>query len=113
VIPTNKALESSFPLFDKLVEAINQARRNARDYVTDVSLEKLDDRLEAGEEGLCDWSVSVNCAHLHPSFGEKTPEEAMQELKDEEEAGEVDLNYEEYKKKRILARQSPFSHCGH
>lgn len=108
VIPTNKALESSFPLFDKLVEAINQARRNARDYVTDVSLEKLDDRLEAGEEGLCDWSVSVNCAHLHPSFGEKTPEEAMQELKDEEEAGEVDLNYEEYKKKRILARQSPF-----
>jgi hypothetical protein len=55
-----------------------------------------------------DWSVSVNCAHLHPHFGKKTPEEMMQELRQEEAAGEVDLNLMEYKEKRLLARQAPY-----
>jgi hypothetical protein len=53
-------------------------------------------------------SVSVNCAHLHPKFGEKTPEQELKELKEEEEAGEVDLNLQEYKKRRLQARQSPY-----
>ena len=32
---------SSFQVFDGVVQAINRARRGARDYVTDISLEKL------------------------------------------------------------------------
>ena len=53
-------------------------------------------------------SVSVNCAHLHPHFGNKTPEDVLKEMKEEEEKGEVDLNAQEYAKKRLLARQSPY-----
>jgi hypothetical protein len=54
------------------------------------------------------YSVSVNCAHLHPSFGQKTPEQELKEMQEEEEAGEVDLNLQEYKKQRLQARQSPY-----
>ena len=53
-------------------------------------------------------SVSVNCAHLHPKYGEKTPEEQLQALKEEEEAGEVDLHLQEYKERRLQARRSPY-----
>jgi hypothetical protein len=53
VIPANDKMTLSFKEFDNLVNAINQARRNARDYVTDVSLEKLDDRMYG--EGDRDW----------------------------------------------------------
>lgn len=53
-------------------------------------------------------SVSVNCAHLHPKFGEKTSEEVLQELKEEEQSGEVDVNLKMYKEKRLLARRSPY-----
>ena len=52
--------------------------------------------------------MSVNCAHLHPNFGEKTPEQELKDLIEEEEAGEVDLNLQEYKKRRLQARQSPY-----
>lgn len=107
VIPSNPDLTEKFLVFDRMIETINQARRNARDYVTDVALEKLDDRI-IEEEPKEDWSVSVNCAHLHPRFGEKTPEQVLQEMKEEEQAGEIDLHYEEYKEKRLLARRSPY-----
>ena len=53
-------------------------------------------------------SVSVNFAHLHPKFGEKTPEQELKELQEEEESGEVDLNLVEYKKRKMLARRSPY-----
>ena len=52
--------------------------------------------------------VSVNCAHLHPKYGEKTPEQELKELQEVEEDGEIDLNLQEYKKQRITARQSPY-----
>ena len=42
-----------FKVFDNMVNAINQARRNARDYVTEVSLGKLDERIYG--EGDRDW----------------------------------------------------------
>jgi hypothetical protein len=42
-----------FLVFDKLVHAINRARRNARDYVTDVSLERLDENMHG--DGDSDW----------------------------------------------------------
>lgn len=106
VIPGNQQLCDSFHAFDDFINAVNAARRNARDYITDASLEKLDQEL-AGEASQ-DWSVSVNCAHLHPDFGKKTPEEQLQQLQKEEEQGEVDVHAQEYAKKRLLARQSPY-----
>ncbi len=105
VVPSNQVFTNSFATFDTLIESINQARRNARDYVTDVSLEKLDENYGDGER---DWSVSVNCAHLHPKFGEPTPEEELEEMKNEDLDGEVDLNLKAYKEKRLLARRSPY-----
>jgi hypothetical protein len=46
-------LTEDFKAFDGLVNAINQARRNARDYVTDASLERLDERMYG--DGDKDW----------------------------------------------------------
>ena len=53
VIPSTDEF-ASFPIFDRVISAINQARRNARDYVTDVSLDKLDEQMYG--EGNHDWS---------------------------------------------------------
>ncbi|CAB9516776.1 expressed unknown protein [Seminavis robusta] len=106
VIPGNENLSGSFQVFDDFINAVNTARRNARDYVTDTSIERLDQEM-AGEEAR-EWSVSVNCAHLHPDFGKKSPEEELQQMKEEEESGEVDLHAQEYAEKRLLARQSPY-----
>ena len=69
-------------------------------------LEKLDDEMYGDDER--DWSVSVNCAHLHPKFGDRTPEEELEEMKNEDQDGEVDLNLKAYKEKRLLARRSPY-----
>jgi hypothetical protein len=106
VIPGHKDLSESFQVFDEFINAVNTARRNARDYVTEKSIEQLHQEL-AGETSR-DWSVSVNCAHLHPGFGKKSPQEEMQQMKDEETAGEVDVHAQEYAAKRLLARQSPY-----
>lgn len=104
VIPSSPEMKDWFA-FDALVTAINQARRSARDYVTDVSLDKLDDRVYDSDDK--DWVVSVNCAHLHPQFGELTKEQELQKLK-EEDGEEVDLNLQAYKERKVLARRSPF-----
>lgn len=53
VIPSNEDYQNSFHKFNALIESINQARRNARDYVTEVSLEKLDERMYG--DGERDW----------------------------------------------------------
>jgi len=105
VMPSCKGLDN-FQTFDKMVSAINQARRNARDYITEVSLDKLDDDMNG--EGERDWVVSISCAHLHPKFGEKTPEEILADMQKEDEEGEVDVNAEEYRRRRKQARQSPY-----
>lgn len=107
VIPSNEELTQNFAVFDAVMGAINQARRAARDLVTDHSLEKLDEQLY-GEGDDRDWVVSVNFAHLHPKYGEKTPERELKELQEEEEEGEVDVNLQMYKKQRLLARRSPY-----
>jgi hypothetical protein len=44
---------------------------------------------------------------LHPKFGEKTVEQQLKELQEEEEQ-EVDLNLQEYIARRLQARQSPY-----
>jgi hypothetical protein len=52
VIPANEDI-MSFPVFDSLISAINKARRNARDLVTDLSLERLDENMYG--DGDRDW----------------------------------------------------------
>ena len=54
VIPANNDLNDSFAVFDRLIQVINEARRNARDYVTDYSLEKLDDKMYGGGSSAAD-----------------------------------------------------------
>jgi len=107
VIPSNEELNENFAVFDAAIGAINQARRGARDLVTDHSLEKLDEQMYGDGEDR-DWVVSVNCAHLHPKYGEMTPQQELKELQEEEEKGEVDVNLKMYKRQRLLARRSPY-----
>jgi len=90
---------SDFHTFDKLIQSINQARRSARDFV----MKKKD-----GDDDSKDWVVSINCAHLHPQYGMPTPEEQLAALKTEDAEGEVDVNLQEYKKRRDEARRSPY-----
>ena len=47
-------MNESYPVFDAVIAAINQARRAARDLVTDHSLEKLDEKLFGDSEDR-DW----------------------------------------------------------
>jgi hypothetical protein len=107
VIPSNEELNQNYPVFDAVIDAVNLARRSARDLITDHSLEKLDEKLYGDGEDR-DWVVSVNCAHLHPKYGEKSPEQELKEMEEQEKHGEVDLNLEMYKKQRLVARRSPY-----
>lgn len=107
VIPGNSQFANSFPVFDALVSAVNQARRDARDYITDAMLERIDNALDDDDIGR-EWSVAINLAHLHPKFGEKSPQQKLLEMKKEDSTGEVDVNLEEYKRARTLARRSPY-----
>ena len=54
------------------------------------------------------FRVSINCAHLHPQYGVATPKEELAAMKHEEEEGEVDVNLQDYKKRRDEARRSPY-----
>ena len=109
VIPSNDIMQQNFTVFNEMITAINDARRSARDYVTEAHWQRLDDAEDEDEEDDKEWSVSVNCAHLHPKFGEKTPREEMKELQQLDQPGEVvDVHYQEFLKRRVLARQSPY-----
>jgi len=93
----------TFQKFEATYQAINAARRAARDYVTDVSLEKLDENsIER------DWVVSISLASLHPEFGAKTLAETIAEMESAEQAQDEDPKLTAYKKQRVLARQSPY-----
>jgi hypothetical protein len=96
VVPSCSEL-SEFKTFDAIVRAINSARRSARDF-----------NFKKDESDNKNWVVSINCAHLHPQYGELSPDEQLQAMKAEEETGEVDLNLQEYKKRRDEARRSPY-----
>jgi hypothetical protein len=102
VIPSNPAFDSFF-VFDDLVNAINQARRDARDLVTyNYDEDDEDDTTSA-------WNVAINCAHMHPKYGERTIKQKIEELKALDAAGgEVDVNLEAYKAMRLAARRSPY-----
>lgn len=92
VIPWCDIFES-FQRFEAVYQAINEARRAARDYVTDIGY-----RMDG------DWMVSVSLASLHPNYGVDTNTDNYRE----KEGQEVDLKLDEVNKKRLLARQSPY-----
>ena len=54
VIPANDEMTQNFPVFDAVINAVNQARRGARDLVTDYALEKIDEQMY-GEVEDRDW----------------------------------------------------------
>jgi uncharacterized membrane protein len=92
----------TFHTFDHLIQAINQARRNARDYIVD----DWDDDEDVKEQ----WNIAINCAHLHPQYGQLTPKQQLQQLQQENKNyyQEVDVHLEQYKQARLMARRSPF-----
>jgi len=96
VIPSCNEIRNNFQTFHELIQRINTARRNARD------IQSSSNYSEEEEE----WTTSVNMSHLHPQFGEKTPQQILADEVNEE-GGEVDLNLEAYREKRLLARRSP------
>lgn len=91
----------AFQTFEGVIQAINLARKNARDLVTDVSIEKM----ETMEK---EWNVSINGASLHPRYGEQTPKEIIEELEQFEREGEMDMNKIHIMRRRNLARRSPY-----
>jgi hypothetical protein len=53
VLPNSERLTKSFHVFDQLIEAINKARRNSRDYVTDLNMQAMDEKMEGDID--MDW----------------------------------------------------------
>lgn len=98
VAPSNKEITKSFAVFDSVIQAINDARRNARDYFTDYEYEKL----AAEDDGAKtqDWVTSVNLSHMHPDFG--VYEDTLGENK------EYDADTKEYISRRMTTRRSPY-----
>lgn len=90
VTPSVTSLSESFNVFDDVVNAINEARRNSRDYVIGVDNKSSDT-----------WITSVNMAHLHPLFG----------FDEEDPSNSEDPKVTAYKKKRMEARRSPYPTC--
>lgn len=87
-----------FQAYEGVIQAINEARRNARDLVTDDSIQKMEASIVED-----DWSVSINGASLHPKYGNKTPQEMINDIEDG-----IDVNQMELEKRRNRARRSPY-----
>ncbi|GKY95873.1 hypothetical protein MPSEU_000547900 [Mayamaea pseudoterrestris] len=100
VVPGNLQFRKSFATFDDVVRTINEARRQARDFV--LTRSNIDDDDDDSKQ----WSVSINCAHMHPNFGQLTKQQELEQLQNEPD--EVDLHYQEYQEKKMLARRSPY-----
>ena len=89
----------NFKSFAKVLKAIDTARKDARDFVTDPSIRKM----ESMEK---EWNIHINGACLHPKYGEKSPKELMEDF----EKMEQKSIEEEVKKmtRRNHARRSPY-----
>ena len=84
-----------------MILTINEARRNARDYVTDFALDK---------DWTQEWITSVNLAHLHPEYGTYVQGEAANksDVSKADAAAPVDPSTKYYAEARVLARRSPY-----
>jgi len=96
VIPSNKEMNKSFYIFNNCLNAINEARENSKDYV-----------ITNDSSTMTNWDTSVSCAHLHPKFGTKTPQQILRGIIEEED-DEIDIHLQDRNKKINAARQSPY-----
>jgi hypothetical protein len=100
VAPSNVDINQSFSVFDSLIQAVNEARRNARDYFTELGSESDESKGETPRHlRKEEWVTSVNLGHLHPSYGLYT---------DVVMDAEPDAATKEYLARRMLARRSPY-----
>jgi hypothetical protein len=104
VAPSCEVLTTSFDVFDNLIVTINEARRSARDYVTEID-----------SDWTQDWVTSVNLAHLHPQFNTYVKEgsttnnfEDSATSKSSSSKRDVDPATKEYMERRTVARRSPY-----
>ena len=100
VVPFHTVLSESFVVFDTICQTIQQMRRHARDYY--YHKHPTSSRPTDNEED--DYSISINCAHLHPLYG---PPPRTTNDNDNDEYNH-DPKYREYQQQRLLARQSPY-----
>ena len=106
VAPSCQELASSFSVFDHLILSINEARRNARDYVTDFALKNNN----ADSDWHQEWVTSVSMAHLHPDYGtyvqnssgESTIKGPSTSKTEEDPATKA------YIERKMVARRSPY-----
>lgn len=94
---------NQFTRYEKVIQAINQARKNTLDLMTEAAFEKL---LEQSDDE--EWDVSVNAASLHPKYGKKSAGDILAEMKMQDAVGEVDVNAEENADRKDQARRSPY-----
>jgi len=90
-----------FEAFEGVIEAINRARTNALNLVTDIAVEKA----EKKGAGLLDqeWSAAINGAFLHPEY--QTPQSILDEL---EKQGAMNAEKQNQMDRKNRARQSPY-----
>eukprot|EP00549_Striatella_unipunctata_P007967 CAMPEP_0118698470 /NCGR_PEP_ID=MMETSP0800-20121206/15223_1 /TAXON_ID=210618 ORGANISM="Striatella unipunctata, Strain CCMP2910" /NCGR_SAMPLE_ID=MMETSP0800 /ASSEMBLY_ACC=CAM_ASM_000638 /LENGTH=455 /DNA_ID=CAMNT_0006598303 /DNA_START=145 /DNA_END=1513 /DNA_ORIENTATION=+ len=106
IIPFNPELTDYFPTFDKLIKAINEAKSRENDLSTDLFLEGVNKQLTESEDN--DWTVNIHMSHLHPKFGQKSPEQVWKEMEEEQNEEEVDVNLVLYQERKLKLRQSPY-----
>ncbi len=90
-----------------MILTINEARRNARDYVTDSSFETIN------SDWSQDWITSVSLAHLHPEFGTYVKEGISSATiastnKSMTSKEEIDPAAQLYMQRKMMARRSPY-----
>jgi hypothetical protein len=96
VLPSAEEFTESFTTFDRLMNAIQQARRNARDFVTNPAT-----ALDSSDS----WNVAVSCAHLHPAYD---TEPSTVETAASGPPEVINVKELEYQNLRKLARRSPY-----
>lgn len=109
ILPSAPDIANSFATFDRLVQTINQARRNARDFVVQKTTTITND--DDDEED--DWNVSIHCAHLHPDFQDAPPPPTASALPHQPpptSLSDIMIHNKEveYRKLRLVARRSPY-----
>lgn len=92
-----------FESFERVMQAIHQARKNGLDFITDLSIESLERKTKSVVSDH-EWSIAVNGASLHPDY--QTPKEILDQM---ELQGLLDTAENRQKlERRNRARKSPY-----
>lgn len=94
---------TQFSRYETVIQAVNQARKDTIDLMTEVAYEKLLDQSDEEE-----WDVSINAASLHPKYGKNTAADILEEMKRQDAVGEINVNEEESADRKDRARRSPY-----